>query len=220
MVRENLAENDFEGEEIEGLMGVLEAHLKPEYLKAAVREAEEIMAKMTEDEEPARDTFRDISTAAQGSLRSGLFQTNQREKAKTRPGNPLATVPAVEDPGSLDIVTFSIEPMVRIRVSQRTLDVVHLIYPESQTRPRNITWDDFVHALCDAGFVASNNGGSAVRFELGSGSDRGDKGAIIFHKPHPVLKIVPIMLHGMGRRLTKWFGWNCDCFEARGAQED
>ncbi|KAK1728891.1 hypothetical protein CaCOL14_008629 [Colletotrichum acutatum] len=172
------------------------------------------MTKITEAEKPAPDTFLDRSSGREGSIRAGLVETSHREKIKTRPDNPSSSVQPVDDPESLYIATLPIEPATRLRVSPRTLGVVHLMYPDAQTKPRNITWDDFVHALYDAGFVASNNGGSAVRFGRGSGGDSGDKGAIIFHKPHPVLKIDPVMLHGMGRRLTKWFGWSRDSFAA------
>ncbi|KAL4405852.1 hypothetical protein CABS03_12253 [Colletotrichum abscissum] len=177
-------------------------------------EAETIEETLSVAEKPAPDTFLDRSTATEGIIRADLVQTTQREKVKTRPDNSSSSSQSVDDPESPDIATLSIEPVTRLRVSPRTVGVVHLMYPDAQTKPRNITWDDFVYALCDAGFVASNNGGSAVRFERGSRGGSGDKGAIIFHKPHPVLKIDPVMLHGMGRRLTKWFGWTRDSFAA------
>ncbi|EXF81086.1 hypothetical protein CFIO01_12026 [Colletotrichum fioriniae PJ7] len=177
-------------------------------------EVETIEETLSVAEKPAPGTFRDRSTETEGSIRADLVQTSHREKVKTRPDNSSSSAQPVDDLESLDIATLSIEPVTRLRVSLRTLDVVYLMYPDAQTKSRNITWDDFVHALCDAGFVASNNGGLAVRFELGSGGFSGEKGAIIFYKSHPVLKIDPVMLHGMGRRLTKWFGWTRDSFSA------
>ncbi|KAK1635196.1 hypothetical protein BDP81DRAFT_482246 [Colletotrichum phormii] len=218
LVREDLHGTGLEAETIEETLGAVLVQNKPNYLGAIAREEAEIMTKITEVEKSAPGTFRDTSTASQSSIRADLAQKSQREKVKTRPDNPSASIQPVENPEAPDIAALSIEPVTKIRVSQRTLDVVHLMYPESQTKPRNITWDDFVHALCDAGFVASNNGGSAVRFELGSRGEFGDKGAIIFHKPHPVLKVDPVMLHGMGRRLTKWFGWTRDRFTAEYAK--
>jgi HicA toxin of bacterial toxin-antitoxin, len=60
----------------------------------------------------------------------------------------------------------------------------------------------------DAGFTARSNGGSAVLFEgnpkLG--------GKIVFHKPHPIAKIDPIMLRSIGKRMAKWFGWSRELF--------
>lgn len=58
------------------------------------------------------------------------------------------------------------------------------------------------------GFTARGCGGSAVAFEnenLGVGEHT--RGKIAFHKPHPVSKIDPVMLHSWGKRMTKWFGW-------------
>ncbi|KAI3554134.1 hypothetical protein CABS02_05549 [Colletotrichum abscissum] len=214
VIRKDLERIGLEAETIEETLSVVLVQNKPEYLEAIAREEEEMMAKITEAEKPAPDTFLDRSTATEGIIRADLVQTTQREKVKTRPDNSSSSSQSVDDPESPDIATLSIEPVTRLRVSPRTVGVVHLMYPDAQTKPRNITWDDFVYALCDAGFVASNNGGSAVRFERGSRGGSGDKGAIIFHKPHPVLKIDPVMLHGMGRRLTKWFGWTRDSFAA------
>ncbi|KAG7043857.1 ycfA-like protein domain-containing protein [Colletotrichum scovillei] len=214
LFRKELEGNDLEAETIEEFLGEVLVQNKPEYLEAIAREEEEIMAKITKAEKPAPDTFLDRSRATEGFIRADLVETSHREKVKTRPDNSSSSSQSVDDPESPDIATLSIEPVTRLRVSPRTLGVVHLMYPDAQTKPRNITWDDFVYTLCDAGFVASNNGGSAVRFERGSGGDGGGKGAIIFHKPHPVLKIDPVMLHGMGRRLTKWFGWTRDSFAA------
>jgi len=52
-----------------------------------------------------------------------------------------------------------------------------------------------------------HGGGSAVVFEGESLS-----GKIVFHKPHPVAKIDPIMFRVMGKRMNKWFGWTRDTF--------
>ena len=65
--------------------------------------------------------------------------------------------------------------------------------------------------MFNAGFVAINNGGSAVRFELHT-AEEPDGGAIVFHKPHPVPKIDPIRLSWMGRRMAKWFEWSRERF--------
>jgi hypothetical protein len=53
--------------------------------------------------------------------------------------------------------------------------------------------------------------GSAVVFEPDDWK-RGWCGKIVFHKPHPVAKIDPIMLRSVGKRMEKWFGWNAETF--------
>jgi hypothetical protein len=78
---------------------------------------------------------------------------------------------------------------------------------------KSIEWDMFVHAVSDMGFSARNGGGSAVVFENGGLMEgRASGGKIIFHKPHPIPKIDSVMLHSMGRRMAKWFGWHRDLF--------
>lgn len=74
-----------------------------------------------------------------------------------------------------------------------------------------IKWNGFVSAIFDAGFSATSNGGSAVNFK----DEEASRGAIVFHRPHPDSRISPDMLRGMGKRLTKWFGWNEDMFVVR-----
>lgn len=76
-------------------------------------------------------------------------------------------------------------------------------FPEE--RSRTINCDTFINAMTDVGFCARNGGGSMVILEK-------DDGKIIFHKPHPVPKIDPIMFQAMGRRVNKWFGWCRDTF--------
>jgi hypothetical protein len=69
------------------------------------------------------------------------------------------------------------------------------MFPETEEeRQRSIEWDHFISAIEDAGF-------SMVNFENNSGS-----GKIIFHKPHPVPRVNPVMLQSMGSRMNKWFG--------------
>ena len=73
------------------------------------------------------------------------------------------------------------------------------------------------------GFSARNGGGSALVFEngdlsaaaaegRGGGAADAAGGKIIFHKPHPIPKIGSIILHSMGRRMAKWFGWHRELF--------
>jgi hypothetical protein len=59
----------------------------------------------------------------------------------------------------------------------------------------------------EAGFIASNSGGSIVSFEYEDG-----KRKINFHRPHPEPVIDPIMLRTVGARLNKWFGWTRNTF--------
>jgi hypothetical protein len=69
-----------------------------------------------------------------------------------------------------------------------------------------------VTALCDAGLVGTNVGGSAVNFKsLAENS----QGSIVFHKPHPEPNLDFIHQRNMGKRLHKWFGWTAETFVER-----
>jgi len=61
-------------------------------------------------------------------------------------------------------------------------------------------------AMEDAGFPATQSGGSAVTFV------REGEGRIVFHKPHPVAKIEQGMLQAWGKRMRKWFRWEREIF--------
>lgn len=62
-----------------------------------------------------------------------------------------------------------------------------------------------MRAMSDVGFVVREAGGSAVAFEK-------EDGKIVFHKPHPEIEIDSVILHIMGKRMTKWFGWSKEMF--------
>jgi hypothetical protein len=73
---------------------------------------------------------------------------------------------------------------------------------------KEVRWDSFVLAMAEpvVGFVARHSsGGSAVQFEPKEGSKWFGMGKIVFHKPHPVPVIDPVMLLSMGKRMRKWF---------------
>lgn len=74
-----------------------------------------------------------------------------------------------------------------------------------------VKWVNFVAAMVDAGFSGTHSGGSAVTFK----DERRGGGSIVFHRPHPESIIDDVMLRGMGKRLSKWFGFDKDSFAVR-----
>lgn len=116
-------------------------------------------------------------------------------------------------------------PTLSILVKSRTIDTLSMMFPlssgasEPQPAVKAIDWDVFVLAISDAGFLARHTGGSAVVFEKQIADDAEDEkgrgGRIVFHKPHPVAKIDPVMFRCMGRRMEKWFGWGRGVFAVR-----
>lgn len=98
-------------------------------------------------------------------------------------------------------------------MKERAFDIFALTFPTSREEAaKSVDWNAFVTAMLDVGGSARNGGGSAVVFENEHNAMEGQNSKIVFHKPHPVAKIDPVMLHSMGRRMRKWFGWHRDLF--------
>lgn len=78
----------------------------------------------------------------------------------------------------------------------------------------SVRWQVFVQAMKDADFPATESSGSAATFTDRSGL------SISFHRPHPDPVLDHIMLYGMAKRLTKWFGFNSERFVLREKEID
>lgn len=102
--------------------------------------------------------------------------------------------------------TTSTPPIVSVlKDSLRTLQ---RLYPPPQgivLKTGLIAWTAFAKAMVDAGFEATHTGGSAVTF-------RTNEGSISIHRPHPDPKLDNVMLHIIGKRMNRHFGWTYDSF--------
>lgn len=97
-----------------------------------------------------------------------------------------------------------------IPVTKASLDVFRQMYRADSECLAGVSfrWSSFVQAMNDASFTAQEASGSAVTFKKSGGS-------ISFHRPHPDPVLDHIMLYGMAKRLTKWFGFNSELFVLR-----
>ncbi|KAK6381765.1 hypothetical protein LTR65_011040 [Meristemomyces frigidus] len=96
-----------------------------------------------------------------------------------------------------------------ILVKQDSLSVFHKMFPADGTcQSGSVRWSQLVQAITDAGFSATEAGGSAVSFSSAAGS-------IVFHKPHPDPAVDPVMVQSMGKRMRKWSNWSRDRFQVR-----
>lgn len=134
-----------------------------------------------------------------------------KEKVKSR---PPTTKELVEATTALSLEGVDKEPSEQVLVSvnadsKRLLTRMYVTDPNAK---KNVRWESFVAAMVDAGFSATHSGGSAVTFK----DERFGGGSIVFHRPHPDPCIDDVMLRGMGRRLSKWFGWDKNSFVVRG----
>lgn len=97
------------------------------------------------------------------------------------------------------------------RVDKRALKVFKTIFftPSISSLPGEVTWGDFVHALCLTGFSAEKLYGSVWVFRpTGLDSDA----SINFHEPHPSGKTPFTTARRHGRRLNRNFGWKASMF--------
>jgi hypothetical protein len=209
----------FSKQEVDSMIVVLSAHSTPEYLNDARAEEKALADIIQNERQPPRQTS--FATVV-GELDSkpNFASQARRDKTKSRPqpGEVIARI-ATPEPDPEPAPTLGTE----IRVTQRAMDLIRHMYPQTSAEAaKSISWESFVQALCEVGFMARNNGGSAVLFEkISVGSESDDAGGkIVFHRPHPETKIDPVMLHAMGRRMTKWFGWARERFVFANQEEN
>ncbi|KAL2826764.1 hypothetical protein BJY01DRAFT_143263 [Aspergillus pseudoustus] len=212
--------SDFSAAEIERLLLVASAHLDSEYLEERKRE----------DEAALPEAINQPDTPQPPASFPGGFESYSRPKSVVPPRSQLTKAGTESekslDPNSATLQTVPAHPLnqeaaqlATIQVSKQSLEVLLLMFPGKHNGDsvggRHVQWDEFVHAMVDAGFTARNSGGSAVAFTSSTSenpSHRSGGGRIVFHKPHPVPKIDPILLRVMGKRMARWFGWRRGLF--------
>ena len=194
----------FNPTEIDSHLKVVSANLSEQYIMGERHEEDTIIAAIREREKP-----QNVPKFIESD--SPVVPTVPRqEKAKTR-GRPPdmvdSSAPEGDDSHQQEEFPGLFKATPIELTKQDSLDVIQLMFPEKDDAAKSVLWDRFVHAMADAGFIATNNSGSPVSFKHRDGDGR-----IVFHRPHPDSKIDPIMLRNMGKRMAKWFGWRRDLF--------
>ena len=201
----------FTREEGRATLNVISANLSPEYIDAVKAEEGQVLASI----ERGSSATTDPPQEEWGSSETKQVPVpTSKLKTKTRPDKQPEAPGETED-GDADLEANSLEESSPvIPVTQRAFDFLTRMFPATAEEARkSVQWDSFVHAMSDIGFSARNGGGSAIVFENeGSARDGLAGGKIVFHKPHPVATIDPVMLHVMGKRMAKWFGWHRERF--------
>ncbi|TVY81625.1 hypothetical protein LSUE1_G004822 [Lachnellula suecica] len=186
----------------------LSADSDPNYIEILEREREDILERIRVSQmerEIKLGTFAELSFggwwAGEASPKDELPKT--KTKVKTRAevdqqefleDSPHALLPQ-EIGGQQQAIQAS--------MSKSSFGIFRSMFPgrDSEEAPqKSIKWDTFVLAMAepDVGFVARHSaGGSAVQFEPNEHSKWAGMGKIVFHKPHPVPVIDPVMLLSM-----------------------
>ncbi|KAL6405574.1 hypothetical protein AUP68_11334 [Ilyonectria robusta] len=206
-IRNDVEDSAFSPAEVDSLLEVVSANLSEQYLQDKQREEDAILAAIQKSDspQPATNFFDGAeSCSATTTIAPRL------EKTKTRGKQKDDITPAHDSAAGAQAESTAVFEATTITVTKQSLDIFLLMFPEKDDVVKDVLWDRFVHAMVDAGFTARNNGGSPVSFKKLDG-----EGKIVFHKPHPVPKIDPVMLRAMGKRMAKWFGWRREQFVLR-----
>ncbi|SMR43171.1 unnamed protein product [Zymoseptoria tritici ST99CH_3D1] len=132
-----------------------------------------------------------------------------RYKPKSRPTE--IAIHGAADKDAQSIETAVVCPPARIPVTAVSKRILSRLFAAANECAKGIVkWQQIVNALCDAGLIGTNAGGSAVSFRFSS-----DGGSIVFHKPHPDPNVDLIHQRNMGKRLNKNFGWTAETFVER-----
>ncbi|EXK77800.1 hypothetical protein FOQG_17504 [Fusarium oxysporum f. sp. raphani 54005] len=210
-VREEFRNSAYSPAEVDSLLEVVSANLSAEYLQQEQQAEAEILTAIHRVEEP--QAVAGFFYEAEPRPVPSTIVT-RREKAKTRGGQGVSagdTIELGDKAASAHGEPTELTKGTAIEVTRQSLGVFQLMFPDRDDVVKDVLWDRFVHAMIDAGFTARNNSGSAVAFKQLSG----EGGRIVFHKPHPVDKIDPVLLRIMGKRMERWFGWRRELFVLR-----
>lgn len=222
-------------EDVQASLEDLSADSSPQSIAAVEAERASILARLEKQAAAAVPSNKLLQTQWGQNGASDLLAVRTNPKRKKRAKSNEPTLPETDssepikettpdDQNAPQPIPDSPHIAKKIPVKQRSLDVLTSLFPSpTNNSTRSINWDAFVLAMADVGFSARHSGGSAVSFEKVAGSscggvenERGD-GRIVFHKPHPTPKIDNVLLHAMGRRMRKWFGWEREGFCLEGA---
>ena len=200
-VQRSYAMTDLPAEDVRAGLKPVQMWNSPEHHRLIQRRREDVQSKLHKPKSaPDLDIFLPLPRGADET--SQVFVSDPKEKPKTKGTPALPPTPGPNPP--LEILPAT--PLPTLQVPRKSLTTLRTMFPSTpEERTRTIDWDTFVTAMRDAGFSARNAGGSMVAFEK-------DDGKIVFHKPHPVAKIEPLMLQAMGRRMNRWFGWCREAF--------
>ncbi|KAF1919968.1 hypothetical protein BDU57DRAFT_442892 [Ampelomyces quisqualis] len=199
---EQIYRNLLPGVQFEQNMGFLFAWRDKQYTGRLEAKRKQILTDMQKPQAPeSEDFFLPLPPAIEQKVK--LSVVPPKSKIKTRGEGKAEDDPPVEQ-----LATELEATRVTIHVSKRSYATFRYIFPVTpEERQKSIDWNTFVDSMTDAGFAASNGGGSIVTFENTIGG-----GKIIFHRPHPEPTVDPIMLQSMGNRLNRWFGWTRETF--------
>lgn len=196
---------DLQSSEEAELLGIVSVDIRTDNIHRLQIQEKKILSEIESQAKPKQvllQTQWDPTEVQPLELEAQLLVTKVKVKSRLAPSeSEIIAEQDINPPDKFD------EPSQRYTyVKKNTLHVIGLMFSEiSETGRESVAWEKFLQAMCDAGCVARNGGRSAVFFEATDMQSGLHRGRIIFHRPHPVAKLDPIMLRSMGKRMKKWF---------------
>ncbi|KAI3341162.1 hypothetical protein F4824DRAFT_516357 [Ustulina deusta] len=195
-------------DEVQRMLQVITRTQSAEYQQVVLVEEAKILTKI-EQHKTAQETSGYIAKPLCEMMKTVVKKEPRKEKIKTRPQeNKEADVVISKDVTESQMQTLEpCQTPALVRPTKRALNAIRFMFPTTPVEASgSLQWVDFVHVMGDMGFVAQHGGGSAVSFEADG------QGKIVVHRPHPESKIEPVMLHTIGARMNKLFGWKRESF--------
>lgn len=143
------------------------------------------------------------------------FRPAEKTKVKTR------GTAAPQDLTSNGVQTAEQEgqsPGYTVKVDRRAIKVFSALFhtQSSKSAPREVPWNDFLHAMRSAGFWMEKLYGSVWQFAPRDDNSNihmnEDMRNILFHEPHPHSSIPFRQARRHGRRLARAYGWTGQTF--------
>ncbi|KAF8858232.1 hypothetical protein BDZ45DRAFT_786060 [Acephala macrosclerotiorum] len=220
-----LKDSNFSLADIQEDMKLILADTDPEHLAAVEAERKEFLAiaPASTNSRPPKEQAQKPKKGKgmpQGEVQSEWGNTPEnikptgetKPKPKTR-GETSNIEHGLENLNIDDPAANQLDPTPKVPVKKSALEIFTSLFPNRNGGSKSVLWDSFVDAMAKVGFMSRRSGGSAVTFEPSGGSKWYGQGSIAFHRPHPDSKIDPVMLHSIGKRMKKWFGWGKETFE-------
>jgi len=220
--RQTLERLGFDDADIQSDLKMLSADSDPDYVRSVQAERDDIRARIAQKVLETQKAFEQQASILSFEPNSADSQqknesTGLKIKVKTRTESNRPELSNTH----VSSATADLEDqpnVITVAVTKSAFSVFRSMFPSrisEEPSQKEVRWDSFVQAMAESevGFVARrSSGGSAVQFEPNESSKWFGKGKIVFHKPHPVPVIDPVMLLSMGKRMRKWFGWNEETF--------
>ena len=148
------------------------------------------------------------------NLKETLTVTAPKSKIKTR-AEIQSSPPVIEEVEHSQVHTLV---LYTFSPTSKAAKVISLLFPEADNivEGKTLKRTELESAMKNLGFHVYHGGGSAFTFkgDIKLSPDQPDQNrSIVIHQPHPEPQLDTVLLGGLGKRLSKWFGWERGNFD-------